>query len=183
MNGEIGMQITQCLDHDRILIWCVDEFLGLIDISILQSVIARRLSAQSTPQSHEKDDCMQYLGNEDEAWVNLQESTSFQVDRSCLVEENEIDFSLGGTLMITNDEGLNIWTPSSSWGSMNLDPMINTQLHGTNTNLLSLDESIPVMMEKMPMEEVFIGSTIPRLMSLNQGTCSLDIPPYVGDDL
>jgi hypothetical protein len=39
------------------------------------------------------------------------------------------------------------------------------------------------MMEKMPMEEVFIGSTIPRLMSLNQGTRSLDIPPYVGDDL
>jgi hypothetical protein len=183
MNGEIGMQITQCLHHDRILIWCVDEFLGLIDISILQSVIARRLSIQSTPQSHEKDDCMQYLGNEDEAWVNLQDSTSLQVDRSGLVGENEIDFSLGGTLMISNDEGLNIWTPSSSWGSMNLDPMINTRLHGINTNLLSLDEPIPVMMEQMSMEEVFRGSTIPWLLSLNQDTCSLDIPLYVGDDL
>jgi hypothetical protein len=126
---------------------------------------------------------MQYLGNDDEAWVNLQDSTSLQVDRSGLVEENEIDFSLGGTLMISNDEGLNMWTPGSSWESMNLDPMINTQLHGINTDLLSLDQSIPVMMEQMPMEEVFIGSTIPRLLSLNQDTCSLDIPPYVGDDL
>jgi hypothetical protein len=161
----------------------VEEFLGLIDISILQSVIARRLSPQSTPQSLEKDDCMQYLSKEDEGWVNLQDPTSLQVDHSGLVEENEIDFSPGGTLMFSNDEGLNLWTPGSSWGSMALDPMINTQLHGINTNLLSLDESIPFIMEQMPMEEVLLSSKIPRLLSLNQDTCSLAISPDVGDDL
>ena len=188
MNGELGMQMTRCSDRDGILIWCVDELLGCIDISILQSAISRRLCTQGTPQSQVADDCRQYYGKEDEAWVSLQDPTNLQVEHTGLVEENEIDSSLGGTLMISNDEGFNIWTPSSCWEYLNLDPlsncMINThQLHGINANLLELDESIPVMTDQTPMEGVLTGSTIPWSLSLNQSTCSLDIPADVLDDL
>jgi hypothetical protein len=190
MNGELGMQMRRCSDRDGILTWCADELLGFIDVSILQSVIARRLalSNQSTPQPQVANDCRQYYGKEDEAWVNLQDPASLQIDHSGLVEENEMDYSSGGTLMINNDVGFNTWTPDSSWGSMNLDPlsnvMVNTdQLHGINTNLLELNESIPVTTYQMPTERVLRGSIIPRSLSLNQDTCSLAIPVDVGDDL
>jgi hypothetical protein len=175
-------------DHDGILTWSVDELLGLIDISILQSVIARRVSTQSTPRSQVADDTRQHYGKEDETWVNLQDPANLQVDHPGLVGGNEIDYSLGGTLTINNDEGFNIWTPDSCWGSMNLDPLsnciINThQLHDINSNLLELNESVPATTDQMPMEGVLTGSTIPWSLSLNQGTYSLAIPAVVVDDL
>ena len=188
MSGELGMQITRCSDCDGILIWCVDELLSIIDISILQSVITRRLSTKNTPLSQVADECRQYDGKEDDAWVNLQDPINLQVDHSSLVEENEIDYSLGGTLMISNDKGFNIWTPSSSWESMNMDPfsncIINTnQLHGINPNVLGLDESIPAIADQMPMEGVLTVSAIPRSLSLGQDACSLALPVDVVDDL
>ena len=188
MNGELGMQMTQFSDHDGILTCSVDELLSIVDISILQSVITRRLSTQNTPQSQVADDCRQHYGQEDEIWVDLQDSTNLQVDRSGLVEENEIDCSLGGTLTINNDEAFSIWTPNSCWGSMNLDPVsnciINThQLHDINPNLPQFNESIPATMDQIPMEGLLTGSTIPWSLTLNQDTCSLAIPATVVDDL